>query len=271
MLLEIEQKCVEVYRTEVDEAIKCKAQMQVEISRTRAEILEICFALGEQPPHFDRKAVGGLKSELETIIPLLEEMQKRKMERKKQFFEVLNQLKTISNGICRSLEDSPYKMVVDETDFSLERLEELSLQLLDYQNEKRDRENQVEDQLSTLNSLCLVLGVDFKNTVDEIHPTLNSSKGVKDISNNTIKSLTGAILRLRQVKVKRWEKVLQKFATSLLELWNLMDIPMEEQKRFHNVTIKITDSVSEVTETNILSFNFLNLVEAEMSRLEQLK
>lgn len=51
MLVEIEQKCVKVYRTKVDEAIKCKAQMQAEISRTRAEISDICFVLGEQPPH----------------------------------------------------------------------------------------------------------------------------------------------------------------------------------------------------------------------------
>lgn len=53
---------------------------------------------------------------------------------------------------------------------------------------------------------------------------------------------------------------LQKFTASLLELWNLMDIPMEEQKTFHNVTSQIAASVSEVTETNMLSIDFLNIV-----------
>lgn len=62
--------------------------------------------------------------------------------------------------------------------------------------------------MTTLNLLCLILGVDFKNTICEIHPTLNDSKAVKDINNNTINSLTGAVERLREVKMKRWEKVI---------------------------------------------------------------
>lgn len=73
---------------------------------------------------------------------------------------------------------------------------------------QRDRQKQVEDLLSTLNLLCLVLGVDFKHTIYVIHPTLNDSVGVKDISENTIKSLTAAVVRLSEVKMKRWKKVL---------------------------------------------------------------
>lgn len=51
MLEEIEQKCLEVYRRKLDEAMKCRAQMQQEIAKIRAEISDICLALGEQPPH----------------------------------------------------------------------------------------------------------------------------------------------------------------------------------------------------------------------------
>ncbi|KAM6600982.1 hypothetical protein CsatA_020591 [Cannabis sativa] len=270
MLFEIEQACVEVYRRKVDEAIKCKAQLQAEISRTQAQISDICFALGEQLPHFDKSATGGLKRELDSFLPLLKEMQRRKNDRKNQFFEVLNQLKDISNELGMSMEDSLSKMVVNETDLSLKRLEDLRAQLLICQNEKQARQKLAEDQLTALSLLCLVLGVDFKNTIYEIHPTLSNSKGVKDISNSTLEGLSGALLRMRNLKMKRWEK-LQKFATSLLELWNLMDTPTEEQKAFHNVTSKSAASVTEVTEANILSIDFLNLVEAEISRLEQLK
>lgn len=39
-----------------------------------------------------------------------------------------------------------------------------------------------------------------------------------------------------------------------------MDIPMEDQKVFQNVTSKIVASISEVTETNMLSMDFLNNV-----------
>ncbi|XP_024019011.1 65-kDa microtubule-associated protein 4 [Morus notabilis] len=186
-------------------------------------------------------------------------MRRRKIERKNKIFEVMDQLEKISNDLSGSIEDGLYKMVVDETDLSLKRLEELRALLLDYQNEKRNRQTQVEELVTTLNLLCLVLGVDFKSTICEIHPTLNDSKAVKDISNNTINSLTGAVERLREVKKKRWEK-LQNFVTSLLELWNLMDIPMVEQNTFHNVTCKIAASVSEITETNMLSVEFLNQV-----------
>lgn len=87
-------------------------------------------------PKFDRKASGSLKKELDIIIPLLEDMKKRKIERRDQFFAVLDQLQRISNEISRSLEDNQYKMVVEETDLSLKRLEELRRQLLEFQGEK---------------------------------------------------------------------------------------------------------------------------------------
>ncbi|KAF5183781.1 hypothetical protein FRX31_026636 [Thalictrum thalictroides] len=48
---------------------------------------------------------------------------------------------------------------------------------------------QVLDHLSTLNSLCLVLGEDFKNTIKEVHPSLDESEGSKNISNETIHRL----------------------------------------------------------------------------------
>lgn len=60
----------------------------------------------------------------------------RKVERRDEFLVVLDQLQKISIQICRFTEDSLYKMVVEETDLSLKRLEELRRQLLDYQDEK---------------------------------------------------------------------------------------------------------------------------------------
>lgn len=87
-------------------------------------------------PKFDRKASGSLKKELDNIIPPLEDMKKQKIERRDQFFAVLDQLQRISNEISRSLEDNQYKMVVEETDLSLKRLEELRRRLLEFQDEK---------------------------------------------------------------------------------------------------------------------------------------
>ncbi|KAL5539909.1 hypothetical protein UlMin_045087 [Ulmus minor] len=270
MLEEIEHECLKVYQQKVDEAKKLRARMKQEIAKSEAEIAVISSVMDEQPPCFDWKTVGSLKSELELIMPQLVDMRSRKIERKNQFLEVLDQLEKISNELGVSLEDSLYKMVADETDLSLNRLEELRARLLVNLDEKEKRLKQVSDHLRTLNSLCLVLGMDFKHTVCEINPRMDDREGVKDLSTNTIKSLADAISGLREVKMQRWEK-LKKFATSLLEMWNLMDIPMEEQKRFYNITSIIAASASEVTETNMLSIEFLDSVEAEVSRLEQLK
>jgi len=52
----------------------------------------------------------------------------------------------------------------------------------------------------------------------------------------------------------------QNLASTLLEMWNLMDTPMEEQQLFHNVTSNIAASEPEITEANMLSVNFLNNV-----------
>lgn len=67
------------------------------------------------------------------------------------------------------------------------------------------------DLLNTLNSLCLVLGIDFKQTVTEVHPSLgNDSEGTKNMSNETIERLTIAIQRLREVKLQRMQRVIHR-------------------------------------------------------------
>ncbi|PRQ37863.1 putative microtubule-associated protein, MAP65/Ase1/PRC1 [Rosa chinensis] len=136
-------------------------------------------------------------------------MKKRKIERKDQLFSVLDQLQRLLTEISRSLEDNLYKMVVEaETDLSLKRLEELHKQLLEYQDEKvLNRLKLIIDHMSMLHSLCFVLGMDFKHTIHEIHPTLDDLNGEKDITNNTIEGLANSVQILREVKIQRWQRV----------------------------------------------------------------
>lgn len=63
------------------------------------------------------------------------------------------------------------------------------------------------EHLNTLHSLCEVLGVDFKQTVNEVHPSLGEADGSKNLSNCTIESLASAASRLRELKVQRMQKV----------------------------------------------------------------
>jgi len=53
---------------------------------------------------------------------------------------------------------------------------------------------------------------------------------------------------------------MQDLATSMLELWNLMDTPIEEQQLFQNVTSNIAASEYEITEPDTLSLAFINYV-----------
>ncbi|XP_004308160.1 PREDICTED: 65-kDa microtubule-associated protein 3 [Fragaria vesca subsp. vesca] len=272
MLLELEQECLEIYRRKVDQANRCRAQLRQAIADSEAELAAICSAMGERPVHIRQsdQSVGSLKEELSKIIPQLEEMQKRKVERKNQFLEVVEQIQMISSEINGSTSCISSKVVVDETDLSLRRLEELHRQLHALQTEKSDRLKQIQAHLGTLNSLCLVLGMDFKQTISEIHPSLDNSEGCKDISLDLIERLATAIKKFRDVKIQRMQ-MLQDLATTMLELWNLMDTPIEEQQMFQNITCNIAASEHEITEPDTLSVDFINYVEAEVSRLEELK
>lgn len=78
---------------------------------------------------------GSLKEELRKTVPQLEEMRKRKSDRKNQFLEVLDEIRNISNEIQGTLEYISSK-TVDETDLSLRKLEELHRQLHALQTEK---------------------------------------------------------------------------------------------------------------------------------------
>ncbi|KAG4992790.1 hypothetical protein JHK87_026247 [Glycine soja] len=267
MLREIEHKCLDLYRKEVDEAKLCRAQIQQEIADNVAEIAGICAAMGEQPLHFDPKSCGSLKKARETVVSQLEEMRKLKTKRKKQFSEVLYHLKNISSELYGSMVANAY---LEENNLSLKRLEELQKQLLQLQNEKASRLKQVSDQLNALNSLCLVLGLDVKDKICEICPTMVNSTVTKDVSDNTIKNLTSEIQSLREVKIHRMQK-LQSFAAALLEMWDLMDTPMGEQQKFHHVTSKITALESEFTESKILSIDSVIYLEKEVERLQVLK
>lgn len=70
-----------------------------------------------------------------------------------------------------------------------------------------NRLRQVFDHLKTLNSLCKVLGLDSKQTVTEIHPSMDDSIGCKNISSNTIDKLVNTIRSLQEVKTQRMHRV----------------------------------------------------------------
>lgn len=70
-----------------------------------------------------------------------------------------------------------------------------------------ERLKQVHEHLNYLYTGCSVLGLDFQQTVSEIHPALGEPEGSKDISNGTIEQLGAAIQRMQEVKIQRMQQV----------------------------------------------------------------
>lgn len=70
-----------------------------------------------------------------------------------------------------------------------------------------ERLKQVLEYLNYIYSGCSVLGLDFKQIVSEIHPSLGEPEGSKSISNSTIEQLRNAIQGMREVKKQRMQQV----------------------------------------------------------------
>ncbi|XP_042051942.1 65-kDa microtubule-associated protein 3-like isoform X2 [Salvia splendens] len=262
-IVELEQECLEVFRRKVDQANMRRAQLRLAIADAEAELAAICSEIGEQPVHIRQ-------AELRMIQPLIEELRKRKNARKNQVSEILAEMQSIKNEICSSNGVSSNEPQTIEPDLSIKKLEELHRDLRALQMEKKKCQKMTQGRLNSLHSLCVVLGLDFKKVANEIHPSLGEAKSSKYISNSTIEQLGPAIQQLRELKLQRMQQ-LQDLTASLLELWNLMDTPIEEQQIFQKVTCKLAASEDEITEPNMLSIDHINCVEAEVSRLEELK
>ncbi|KAH6812142.1 hypothetical protein C2S51_025904 [Perilla frutescens var. frutescens] len=269
MLFELEQECLDAYRRKVDQANRTRAQLRQAVADAEAQLADICAALGDRPAHI-KKSSGCLKQELEAIMPQLDDMRKKRNERKSQFSDVLKQINSISMELTGSTEKNLDEMFIDESDLSMKKLDDLRCQLLLLQKEKDERLKQLVDLLNIVNALCLVLEMDFKSTICSVHPSLDNACDRKSISANTIQGLSAVISRLKNVKLQRMQR-LQDLAMTLVELWTLMDTPVEEQQMFQNVTRTIAATENEIIEPNSVSLKIINDAEAEVLRLQEMK
>jgi Ase1/PRC1/MAP65 family protein len=76
-----------------------------------------------------------LRGELNAILPYLEEMRKKKVERWDQFVDVIERIKKVASEI-RPVDFVPFKVPVDQSDLSLRKLDELTKELQSLQKEK---------------------------------------------------------------------------------------------------------------------------------------
>ncbi|KAG6579175.1 65-kDa microtubule-associated protein 6, partial [Cucurbita argyrosperma subsp. sororia] len=278
MLLELEMECLEVYRRKVEEAANAKARLHQSVALMEAEVATLMAALGElsSPSQFEKRSKT-LKEKLASVTPLVEELMKKKEDRLKQFADIKAQIEKFSveiSGYSNHLNDhmNISTLSLEETDLSLRKLNEYQTHLCSLQKEKSDRLHKVLEHVSEVHSLCSVLGLDFGQTVSEVHPSLErtSVEQATNISNRTLEGLEHTILTLKTERKTQIQK-LKDILTSLFELWNLMDSSHDEKRKFSRITSIMRVSETEVTEPGLLSTETIEQASAEVERLTQLK
>ncbi|XP_019088373.1 PREDICTED: 65-kDa microtubule-associated protein 9-like [Camelina sativa] len=274
ILIEIEDECRNVYGKKIEKVKEDRVKIRQEIADSEARVVAICSVM-EEPPVLGRQQSDqsgrSLKEELVKILQKLEDMEKRKSERKIQFIQVIEDIRCVRYEINGDSDETcSSDLSVDESDLSLRKLEELHRELYTLQEQKRNRVKQIQDHLRTLESLCSVLGLNFRDTVTKVHPSLVESEGSRSISNETLNKLASLVKQWHETKIQRMQE-LQDLVMTMLEFWNLMDTPAEEQQKFMNVSCNIAATVSEITRPNSLSIDLLQEVKDELCRLEELK
>lgn len=68
----------------------------------------------------------------------------------------------------------------------------------------------VSDNINTIHELSVIMSLDFKKKINEVHPSLSDPKNSQSwsISNETLARLTGEVKSLKQEKQQRQQKVL---------------------------------------------------------------
>ncbi|XP_062174627.1 65-kDa microtubule-associated protein 5 isoform X1 [Alnus glutinosa] len=270
MLLQLEQECLDIYRKKVEKTRKFKAELHQLLAEAEAEIANVVSALGEHTS-FSRGR-GTLKEQISAIKPILEELRSKKQERIKQFSEIQSQVVQICAEIAGDGQSNSSDPQVNECDLTVRKLGELKSHLQELQNEKIFRLQKVNSHINTVHELSAVMSIDFSKTLNEVHPSLSDPSGsqLKSISNGTLARLTGVVHSLKQEKQQRLQK-LQGLGRTLIELWNLMDTPVDEQKGFEHVTSLISSSLDEVSSQGCLALDVIEQTKVEVERLNALK
>ncbi|XVE52341.1 hypothetical protein DITRI_Ditri02bG0115200 [Diplodiscus trichospermus] len=271
MLLELEQECLDIYRCKVESTRKYKADLHHSLAQSESEIASLVSALGEHS--FFSRGKGTLKQQLSSVKPVLEDLRSKKEQRVKDFTETQLQIARICAEIAGNGQSiMSYDPQVNECDLTVKKLGELKSHLQELQNEKIIRLQKVNSHINMIHELSVVMSFDFLKTVSGINSSLiDPANGQsKSISNDTLAKLTGMVHSLQQDKQKRLQK-LQCLGNTLIELWNLLDLPADEQNKFEHVTSLISSSIDKVSGEGCLGLVIIEQVEVEVERLNVLK
>uniref|UniRef100_A0A7C9A6G3 Uncharacterized protein n=3 Tax=Opuntia streptacantha TaxID=393608 RepID=A0A7C9A6G3_OPUST len=271
MLLELEQECLHIYRRKVENTRKHKADLYQALADAEAEIADLVSVLGERTSFSRGK--GTLKEQLSSMKPILDELRVKRGQRVKEFLEIESQIICVCAEIAGNDQFiNNAEAQLDEHDLTEKRLAERRSHLEDLQNEKVLRLQKINGHINSVFELSMVMSVDFRAMLAEIHPSLVDPSHVqlKSISNDTLAKLMGSVNSLKQEKQQRLQKV-QDLASTLIELWSILETSTIEQKKFKHVTSLISSSADEVSRPGSLSLDIIEMCENQVEQLSTLK
>lgn len=204
------------------------------------------------------KGSKSLKEKLAAVKPLLEDLRMQRDERLKQFVDIRAQIEKMSGEISDNSDQLKQTMIdsltLDEQDLTLRKLNEYQTRLNSLQKEKvrevcqydftltkmklrvlthllflfliqSDRLNKVLDYVNEVHTLCGVLGVDFGQTVSEIHPSLHRTNHEQstNISDHTLDGLQDMIQKLKTERRVRFQKVDKHMSANAVLLFYVID------------------------------------------------
>ncbi|KAK9109982.1 hypothetical protein Sjap_018042 [Stephania japonica] len=216
------------------------------------------------------KRDGTPKDQLSSIKQTLEELQRKREERMEEFCDIQLQIIQVHEALRGSVVD---EQIVDDKDLTTKRLKELKtvvdIILSDVSLQK------ISDNIKSIHEFSDVLSVDLSKTMDEvlIHPSLCSSfanNQLNNISDVSSSRLGEAVDSLKQEKERRLRK-LQDLPSILIELWNMLDTPVDERERFDLITTLISAKVDEVTARGSFALDIIKQANVEIEKLKASK
>ncbi|KAL0397375.1 UNVERIFIED_CONTAM: microtubule-associated protein 5 [Sesamum calycinum] len=182
----------------------------------------------------------------------------------------------LSSALGERVSVPRYDKMRDELDLTTKKLGELKSHLQELEFEKNLRLQKVSSHISAIHELTVVMSLDFKKIMAEIHPSfVDTAAGQsKSISNETLARLTSELNLVKQKKQQRLLRLisdeeagisdrmrvmlpslffLHKILAELLKNSGSSWICLLRSKQFYHVTSLITSTADEVSSPGSLS------------------
>ncbi|KAG2278301.1 hypothetical protein Bca52824_060856 [Brassica carinata] len=271
ILEEIEQECLDVYDRKIAETIKYKAELQGSLAQADDEIVSLMSSLGEQVT-YSRKEEDTLKQQISTVKPVLDELRMKKGLRWKQISEILTRITDISSNIAgnddHGSNNGPEDF--DESDLTETKLDQLRARLQDLCKEKDVRLQKVNSYISAIHDLSEAMAFDFSEALSHVHKSLTDSSmaDTKSISDDTLAGLAELTESLKNEKLQKLLRV-QDLGRTLQDLWNRMETPMDERRRFENISSLLSVQPDDALPKGCLGHDIFPEAEDEVKRLKK--